>query len=86
MPVKPRKNGAYLLSAMGAMIFIIAGIICLIAVNAVLGGIALGIGAVALSVDGFLFLHAGKSNAYTVAVDAHAVRDRAEMKQIEERV
>lgn len=86
VPVKPRKNGAYLTAAIGAMIFIIAGIICLIAVNAVLGGTALGIGAVALFVDGFLFLHAGKSNAYTVAVDAHAVKDRAEMKQIEERV
>lgn len=85
-PAKSKRNLLYLLIAAVAACVTIAGF-CLVAVNAVLGGVLLGVGVIALAADGFIWF-AGRKNGspYSITVNEAAAKNKADIKLTEERV
>lgn len=86
-PVKQKKSPVYLIVAILAVVLMIVGVVCLVAANAILGGVLLGVGAVCLLGDG-IFYYIGRKNGgtYSITVNETTVKDKADMKLIEERV
>lgn len=77
-----RKSGKFIAFAAIAAIIAVVGV-GLLFVNAIVGGIISGVGAVGLLVVGFLYLKNLSMGRQTVVVDEGLVKLQAEMQQIE---
>ncbi len=85
-PVKRKRTYGYLIAAILAAVIGIVGVVCLVAVNMILGGVMLVVGAIALVADGFAYLGGRKSSSDTITVNETTVKNKADMRLIEERV